>query len=68
MKKVTNLLFLTLCGGLFMVFALGSSSEVDSSEYNTDKIYSIGETLDCPAFERKTSSLASVSVCLIKLK
>lgn len=51
MKKVTNLLFLTLCGGLFMVFALGSSSEVDSSEYNTDKIYSIGETLDCPAFD-----------------
>ena len=51
MKKVCNLLLFVLCGGFFMMFALGSSSEVDSSDYNTDKIYSIGETLDCPEFD-----------------
>lgn len=51
MKKVYNVLLLILCGFFFMMFALGSSSEVDSSNYDTDKIYSIGETLDCPAFD-----------------
>lgn len=51
MKKVINLLLFILCGGLFMMCALGSGSEVDSSDYDTTKVYSVGETLNCPYFD-----------------
>ena len=51
MKKAFNILLFVLCGGAFMLFAMGSSSEVDSSKYDTSKTYNIGDTLDCPAFD-----------------
>ena len=50
MKKVYNFTLLLLCGGFFMLCALGSSS-IDSSDYDTDRIYNIGDTLNCPSFD-----------------
>ena len=51
MKKAFSITLFVLCGGIFMLMAVGSSSDVDSSKYDTSKTYSIGETLDCPTFD-----------------
>lgn len=57
MKKVYSLLLFLLCGGFFMICALGSTSDVDSTDYDTAKIYSIGETLNCPSFDITVDSV-----------
>ena len=51
MKKIFNLLLFVLCGGFFMMCALGSTNETDSSDYDTAKVYNVGETLNCPSFD-----------------
>lgn len=51
MKKILNIFLLVICGAFFFVAALGSSSDVDSSKYDTDKVYKVGDKLDCPAFD-----------------
>ena len=51
MTKIGSIFLFVLCGGIFIIIAMGSSSDVDSSKYNTSKIYSVGDTLDCPAFD-----------------
>lgn len=50
MKKILNIIMLIMCSGIFMLFALGSS-DVDSSKYDTDKVYNVGDTLDCPSYD-----------------
>ena len=57
MKKMCNLLLFVLCGGFFMTCALGSTNEVDSSNYDTAKVYSVGETLNCPSFDITVDSV-----------
>ena len=58
MKKIKNILFISLCSFVFMLFACGSTDEdVDTSQYDTAKTYSVGETLVCPNWEVKIDSV-----------
>ena len=54
MSKKKYLLCMLLCGVAFLTFAVGSgssSSTKENSKYDTEKVYKVGDTLDCPYFD-----------------
>ena len=62
MKKFVNLLLLLLCSGIFLTAASGSEEDdeigtVETSEYDTSKIYKIGEVMKCPDFDIKINNI-----------
>ncbi len=51
MKKVGSIVLYLLCGVFFMLIAIGSTEDEEKKNYDTNKIYKVGDTLDCPDFD-----------------
>lgn len=57
MKKVLSIVLFVICGGAFLLLAMGSVFDTDTSKYDTSKEYSVGDTLTCPSFDIKVEKI-----------